>query len=340
MKNQDLLESISEIISDYRLGEVPPMTPNHVARWVSQFDDDDQFPILQEMNYLLKKYYFSRSHVKSFLKKRIFSKRSDDIISISKIQFLDIQKKGYSQKDLLTLADEIATSQYCINLNRSIPKPIEYIYLDDCLFSGNTVRYDLQDWLENNTISHAKVRFIFLAHYTSGRRYVKKILDPIARERKIEFTIDSDLKFANLSWETKKYECLWPKRITNNQLVNQFVNLVENNCKDKSHDPRLFRPDLTPQKETLCSSPQSRNIIEAAFLKKGAYLLSLPEEPQPSMRPMGYEVLQSLGFGSIFITYRNISNNCPLVLWWGDPTQPSDHPFSKWYPLFPRKVNQ
>ena len=58
------------------------------------------------------------------------------------------------------------------------------------------------------------------------------------------------------------------------------------------------------------------------------------------MRPMGYEYLESLGFGSVFITYRNIANNCPLVLWWGDTTYSPNHPFSSWYPLFPRKVNK
>ena len=55
---------------------------------------------------------------------------------------------------------------------------------------------------------------------------------------------------------------------------------------------------------------------------------------------MGYEFLESLGFGSVFITYRNIANNCPLALWWGDTSFPPSHPFSKWYPLFPRKVNE
>jgi hypothetical protein len=55
---------------------------------------------------------------------------------------------------------------------------------------------------------------------------------------------------------------------------------------------------------------------------------------------MGFEYFESLGFGSVFITYRNIANNCPLVLWWGDTNYHPSHPFSKWYPLFPRKGNE
>jgi hypothetical protein len=46
-------------------------------------------------------------------------------------------------------------------------------------------------------------------------------------------------------------------------------------------------------------------------------------------RPLGLVPLQTLGFGSTIVTFRNCPNNCPLVLWAGHP----------WYPLFPRKNN-
>lgn len=46
-------------------------------------------------------------------------------------------------------------------------------------------------------------------------------------------------------------------------------------------------------------------------------------------RPLGNMVLETLGFGSMLVTFRNCPNNSPLALWAGDP----------WYPLFPRKVN-
>jgi hypothetical protein len=40
-------------------------------------------------------------------------------------------------------------------------------------------------------------------------------------------------------------------------------------------------------------------------------------------------VLETLGFGSLIVTFRNCPNNTPLALWAGDP----------WYPLFPRITN-
>ena len=47
-------------------------------------------------------------------------------------------------------------------------------------------------------------------------------------------------------------------------------------------------------------------------------------------RPLGNMVLDTLGFGSMIVTFRNCPNNAPLALWTGDP----------WYPLFQRTTNR
>ena len=59
--------------------------------------------------------------------------------------------------------------------------------------------------------------------------------------------------------------------------------------------------------------------------------------PSEMLKPLGYSLFDP-GFGSMFVTYRNCPNNCPLALWYGNPEYPSNHPFSRWYPLFPRKT--
>lgn len=342
MNRQSLLESITHTISDYRIGEILPVTINHVNKWVSQFNSSEQIVILTEIDYLLRKNYISRAKAKSFLNgiltsQEIFGDNPFQVIPY--VQFLDIQRKGSSQKDLLKLANEISVSQYGLEINKSVSRSLMYIYLDDCLFSGNTVFYDIKTWLDN-VLPNTTIYLIFLACYTSGIRYIQNKLFPIAKQKNIAVKILTFLTFNNLSWQQDKYECLWPSEITEDELVSQFVNIVQENSQNKSYSPRLFRPTAIPQQETLFSSHEARKIVETAFLKKGAYIVSLPRNRQASMRPMGYEYLESLGFGAIFITYRNIANNCPLVLWWGDPNYASSHPFSKWYPLFPRKVNE
>lgn len=346
MNRQNLLESIATTISDYRLGEIPPMTTDHVDRWVSQFDNDEQLIILAEMDHLLSKYYISKSKAESFIDK-ILSPQGilgdDEDQFLPNLQFLDIQTRGNSQKDLLKLANKITMSKYGININQKSSNSIVYVYLDDCLFSGNRALSDIRDWLNNSIFNSRRPIYlflIFLGCHTSGKRYFENKIQSLAKEKKVYLTVETDLTFHNLFWETKKYECLWPTENIDDEFVTNFVNIVHEKSKDKSFNLRLFRPNGTPTQETLFSTPEARDIVESAFLRKGAFIVSLPKNRQPSMRPMGYEYLESLGFGSIFITYRNIANNCPLVLWWGDTSYPSSHPFSKWYPLFPRKVNE
>ncbi|WP_449265039.1 phosphoribosyltransferase-like protein, partial [Escherichia coli] len=48
-----------------------------------------------------------------------------------------------------------------------------------------------------------------------------------------------------------------------------------------------------------------------------------------TQRPLGHITLDTLGFGSLIVTFRNCPNNAPLALWVGEP----------WYPLFPRTTN-
>lgn len=102
-------------------------------------------------------------------------------------------------------------------------------------------------------------------------------------------------------------------------------------------DPIIRRVDA--RTEELFTDFSSRKIVENIFLKYGSQLVLNAKNPAESMRPLGFNKLPSMGFGAMFFTYRNIPNNCPLVLWYGDPTKPNWHPLSKWYPLFQRRVN-
>src|SRR5947199_8801817 len=62
-----LLKSLATTIADYRTGELAPPTLDHIERWVCQFTGDVQIPLLRELDYVLKKTYFTRSSVDGFL---------------------------------------------------------------------------------------------------------------------------------------------------------------------------------------------------------------------------------------------------------------------------------
>ena len=66
-ERNDLLASIATTTVDYREGDLDAPTPQHVDRWVGQFDEEVQLPILREMDHVLKHTYFSKTTTRDFL---------------------------------------------------------------------------------------------------------------------------------------------------------------------------------------------------------------------------------------------------------------------------------
>lgn len=52
-ERDDLLASIAAKTADYREGDHPAPTPDHVGRWISQFDASVRLPMLREVDSLL-----------------------------------------------------------------------------------------------------------------------------------------------------------------------------------------------------------------------------------------------------------------------------------------------
>ena len=70
-KRGDLLESIANTVADYRTGEIPEPTPNHVDRWISQFNEAVQVSLLREIDHVFKKTHFSKADVTWFFAHQI-----------------------------------------------------------------------------------------------------------------------------------------------------------------------------------------------------------------------------------------------------------------------------
>ena len=105
----ELLESIAEQIADYREGEVPRPTPDHVERWIGQFPDDVQDAMLAELHHVFNKTYFSRKNFDSFLRSLAKNKKfaGDDPASFwSNAHLLDVQQGGSSQREMLAMFRE------------------------------------------------------------------------------------------------------------------------------------------------------------------------------------------------------------------------------------------
>jgi len=142
-----LLESLANTISDYRQSEISPITPIHVERWLKQFDLADQPIILAELDSIMKRFYFSQTRVREcvriFLKKTIIGDQNP-IKLLPHIDLLNIQKTGSSQEAMLDIVDEVLLQEYGFTLAMTgTEKAQTYIYMDDGIYTGNTLRYDL-----------------------------------------------------------------------------------------------------------------------------------------------------------------------------------------------------
>jgi hypothetical protein len=343
-----LIQSLSETIADYRQNEIAPATPLHIEKWLHQFDLADQLVILTEMDTIMRRFYFSKNlvkeHLRSFLKNRLIG-NSDPRDVLHHTGFLCVQQDGSSQRAMLDIIDEVLQEEYKFPLAIAGIKEIQtYVYIDDAVYTGNRLRYDLTDgtstvgWFSNGP-ANCTLLIYTIAFHVDARDYVCKKIQAIAGRKQIKLKMFTALSIENRHSPESHIEVLWPKRVINDPIVDSYIAEMSTSSGRKIEMDTLFQNDGQRGQEKLFSSPQAREIVERAFLTKGLQLVRASQNSAPSMRPLGFMKLTSLGFGTFFVTYRNIANNCPLVLWWGDPNLPSTHPLGKWYPLFPRRTN-
>jgi hypothetical protein len=331
-RNQ-LADSIVARVADYRIGEIGLIDRQRVSVWLNQFDQADQPTILREAERLLGKTYFSRKAAKNFIDKLAINEKltgGGPKSFWSDVGFLRLQTASRSQADMLDLLEEVLNEKFSIKADHHESKNGSFVYLDDVVFSGNQIRNDLARWVGENDIRDSTVHIITMAIYRNGEHYAKNELLKIFAPRNIKIKIWSSFRLENRLYHAKEAQVFWPTQLPDEPFVNQWRATFE--AGQKYFSPRA--PGGTAS-TTLFSSEKSREVIEQAFLKKGAYIYSLPQNPQQSMRPLGYSRLRTPGFGSTVITFRNCPNNAPLVLWWGDPT--GHAPLNQWTPLLPRR---
>jgi hypothetical protein len=339
-------EAIHSIIKDYQCdyeGRKFELSPEHIQKWANQFGEDADF-VLSELLHFLPEVYISKDMAREMLRKRLvgfqeFHKYSSMNEFILKTHFFDLQIPEKSQSELLIMIDDILQSEYMINYKEHLNEPKKhYIYFDDVLATGGTIIRDLEVWLNegNNTadiIDKSKTLAIslFCYHklgYTNFEYRLMKCSDDKIKKLLIvgnDYVIENDLK---TKWEaqSQRLNCAYPIENQSKEVMDYFNSL--NTEYDKIP---AFRDKNLPKKETFFSSPENRIKLENLFLNKGVELLGKikKDNPDPRKRPLG-DTLKShktFGTGTLFFTWRNISNTCPLVFWW-------DVPGHDWIPLF------
>lgn len=332
---------VLNIIEDYENND---MTTTHIIEWVNQFDDGDREFILDELAVIFENTYLSKIKCKQLIEGYLsfwtnqFKYQNIQNFLLDTV-FLDLQQPDKSQKELLVFLNDIITQNYGVSLDQCGQTPKHYIYLDDVLSTGTTVYRQLEFWLKQpNAFDSTKSNFehiktqklnlhicLLCTHswgmYNIKFRFLKTFGNDINNHIKYQwyYLIENNLKAYN-----PKLNHMIP---VDNQPteVNQYLTSLEYAV---NNEDRAFRKATQPVEEKLFSSSASRTRIENIFLKKGIEILSRVQNLRvQQLRPLGYTIKshKTFGLGTLFFTYRNIPNNCPIVFWWAG---------NNWKPLF------
>ena len=346
----ECIEKIFNLIQDYRSGDsdFSGISKEHIIRWINQFDEIDRNFLLNELLYLLPKSYLSKNNVLRITQKS-FEIYKDDLnydsvqSFLDETRFLDCQDSDKSQKALLGIIDEILKEKYEYSISSCGSRQVKnWIYVDDVLASGGTFRTEITEKIQNYGASRfesEKVNVIasFFILHSWGQSNVKYILDDY-----FDHKISNQLHFyrvaeiendPRINWYNSNpdFNHVYPVK---NEYGQKYLDYLEGTSKRDyawGKEKYAFRDKSYPKKESFYSNPTNRIRYENILLKKGIEIIqSINLVRADSLRPLGMTPpsYKTLGTGSHFFTWRNVSNTCPIVFWWGS---------NDWYPLFPVK---
>jgi hypothetical protein len=329
MASKKLLESVASILADYRKGEIEPPDASHVNRWILQFDAQVHDPILKEVQYVLERTYLTRRTVKEFLKElsshpELTNGKPKKFWKETSV--LKIQRNGSSQKEMLQILGEILKKEHQVDIDASSQDGDVAVYIDDVVFGGGHVRGDLVEWITNKAPKKVTIHIVVLAYHLLGQWYAsQKIQEAAANVGKVV-----DLRWwriheiENRKAYINQSDVLRPVKIPKHKLSESYAKMLT----DKGFPPALRTPGSVGNAKFF-SSEEGRDLLEQQFLMKGTEIRDRSPLLIEYQRPLGNMILNTFGFGSMSVTFRNCANNCPLAIWAGDP----------WYPLCPRRTN-
>lgn len=352
MNRENNLVHLARIIKDYRKGELD-FTPDvdHISKWLSQFSPENQDVILQETLQVFQKWYFSNEYVDekvdripNYLQKKY---HYSTIYSVyNSVSFLSMQKDGNSQRAIISRLAERMCDQYGISIKTEIDEAINhYAYFDDGLYTGSRARKDIEEIIcylpKNSTLE-----VFYIVACESAFLYTKKKVLELANQRGITLLMHSWKTIFNIkssewsddgteSW-CARHDCIWPMPSlkADKDVCSYIGSLTEISDAAKKY---LFRKANWTNDAGIFTTVENRAVVEKEFLIKGIKILENVSEKK-DIYPLGYNLFQSLGLGSFCAFEMNISNTCPLVLWWGNNISKGDV-LDAWYPLLPRRVN-
>lgn len=327
---KETAKAICDILHDYHNYKGFEFTVDHVIKWANQFDEGDRAFVLEEFLHLLKNgIYISEEDCKAILLQLIIDLAGRYKVSLktflTNTQFLRTQKEGKSQDILLDILNDGLKEHYGLEILEFENPPKVAVYLDDVIGTGGTAFRELLAWLKETNQDGE-------TNYTKVvEKRIKLIVVSLCKHSwvNIDWKLRCELKSGDI---LEKISYITHYSVQSNPKgYNQIFNLAYPHI-DQSEDVKdylnsldasfdgehAFRKDGTPSVEKFYSSPDNRTRFENIILKKGIELLGKASTLLPSQRPLGMTPprKKTFGTGTLFFTWRNISNTTPIVFWW------------------------
>lgn len=330
---EELILNLYEVIKDYR-DDSPDneMSVQRIERWIGQFEETDREFILSELKIIFDKQYISKSKMELFIEEKLTQYLTEfkyDSMKnlLNDTVFLDLQDKNKSQSALIDIVKRVLKEKYNYDFKDCGSNSHKfYIYLDDILCTGNTLFYDIKEWLsqtDNNTNTHLELleskqaTLLFVYYFIHKKNYHKKI-------KQFEYSLNKDLPNFRVACEqfVESNNLLIPIELS--QIAAEYKEKIEiqvqNDCETKKIKLGDEEYIYTLNNTTLFSSLENRNRLQDIFLKKGIEILNEANVHIPNMRSLGYSLptQRNFGFGTLCFSWRNVPNNTPLVFWYSN----------------------
>ncbi len=328
---QNYVEEISQALANYRPEDDIKRDTDHVYQWLSQFRPHSQRSIAEGTARILSQFFLSKEACTDFIDDIITHKdlvQDDPAAFWAQTAILNLQKQGNSQRELVQM---LTTSLNKQGIQHGSPEPRYSVYIDDAIFTGNTVLHDLKEWVQSAPDKH-RVHVLTFGHYKSGQQHAQQALNKVIKaskkDIKITFHARPDAKLMNFLAKRNISQSMWPtQKVLSHPLIQEYAQQITRR-KNKIHYRQTQKnPSLMPE--------YARHAMEEEFLIAGVQIINRCKSPSRHLKPLGYSPYPGFGFGSILTTYRNCPQNCPLALWWGSQ-EPNTDNSAAWYPLMER----
>lgn len=363
-------DSVVSLVVDYSpiiSGEPWNVTKDGVIDWANQFGENALF-ILKETLSILNKVYLSKGKA-IFILRDLANKYyqefgSWELVCVN-LSLLMLQKdsagnprEDKSQCIIVRMLRDIIMDESGLDIldtNRfNEEKKTVFLYLDDVLASGKTYRDDIVKWLKEDSryqkVLSGEIRldsFYFCTHSIQQNNALWYIAIQFSSHRNDIFhAINSNFKASYIITNGRKDG----QSISLDNSCLNFIFPIESECTRQCVENDTaryevggvakvnYRPQNFPgTREILFSSPENRMKYEHLIFTKSVDILYSYEEAErkPWFKPLGLtnRTDKSFGLGTLFVSWRNIPNNCPLAFWCQGKIK-NGEPF--WKPLFRR----